>query len=566
MNILGVAFLADASACVLHDGKLVSAVSEERMNRVKLWYGVPHKAIEEALRLAGLGIEDIDLIATHGNAPTEPDPVPYDERAALIDRDAPSPEARTRQLDALRSRQQHEQRIFAERTPGYLEAVRSYGKPMFVTEHHTAHASSAHFGAGWGSGYVLTADGWGEDASATVWRSEDGAMRRIAYSNTFDSLGYFYGSITKALNFIPHRHEGKVLGLAAYCADPTSYPAVRSMIDYDSGQLRFLSRMERGVYVPRFENPTLKDLVSGYPREDVAAAAQRSLEEVVCALVGELEGDDIKVALAGGVFANVKLNQRIREMQNVSDVFVFPNMGDGGLSVGAAWLAHFEQTGRRPMPLSSMLVGGGPECVAIGEVLQQGGLRYTVENDIEGRIAELLADGQIVARCAGPMEFGPRALGNRSILYKATEPGVNQWLNERLGRSEFMPFAPMTLGEHADTYFNGLDGGRGPASFMTMTFDCTQRMCDEAPAAVHIDRTARPQIVTAEAYPQAHRILKEYHRRTGLSNIINTSFNMHEEPIVYSAEDAIRAFKASNLPYLALENFLVARDDELLAA
>jgi carbamoyltransferase len=178
-------------------------------------------------------------------------------------------------------------------------------------------------------------------------------------------------------------------------------------------------------------------------------------------------------------------------------------------------------------------------------------------NNIEASIASLLVQGKVIARFNGRMEYGPRALGNRSILYEAKEPEVNQWLNQRLGRTEFMPFAPATLFEHRHDCYQNIDGADHAAQFMTITFDCTDRMKRQSPAAVHVDGTARPQLVTRESNPSFYGVLTEYHKRTGIPTLINTSFNMHEEPIVCSPEDAIKAFLVGRLDYLAIGNFLV---------
>lgn len=564
MNILGVAFLSDASATVVSDGRLISAVSEERLNRIKLWHGIPRAAIKMTLDLAGLTLDDIDVIATHGAAPAEPDSKPFLEKEReILQADLP-PERRDAQLAGLRSRLEHERMVLGSRTPGALAEIRALGRPVRVVSHHEAHAASAYYGSSWDECLVLTADGWGEDGSSTLWRGTEGKLIPLSRSFTFDSLGYFYGSVTKALGFIPHRHEGKILGLAAYCEAPRSYQTVRSMIDYDPRLKRFIGRMERGIYLPRFENPYLKDFARQYPREDIAAAAQRSLEEVVCACVGDFDGSCSRVAVAGGLFANVKLNQRIRELPNVQEVFVFPNMGDGGLSIGAAWLVHVLETGCRPEPLRSLYLGPEASEAEIADTLAKSGLRYSYVPNIEERIAELLADGQVVARFQGRMEYGPRALGNRSVLCQATNAAINDWLNERMGRSEFMPFAPVTLEEHANSCYVGLGAGREAARYMAMTFSCTPRMRAEAPAAVHVDGTARPQIVSSDDYPEFHRIMSAYYRRTGKASIINTSFNMHEEPIVCTVHDALRAFFASRLPYLAVGNFIVGVEEDVL--
>ncbi len=223
MIILGVAYLSDASACVLKDGKLLSAISQERLNRVKLWHGVPHEAIQTALKLAGVTLDEVDVIATHGKVPAERDEAPFDRKREAIERQDLPKEIKAQQLDYLEQRRRHEARVIGERTPGFLAELDRYGKPVHVIEHHTAHAASAYYGSGWDRCYVVTADGWGEDASGTVWEAGGALGKRIGLTYTFDSLGYFYGSVTKALGFQPHRHEGKVLGLAAYCAAPKSY-------------------------------------------------------------------------------------------------------------------------------------------------------------------------------------------------------------------------------------------------------------------------------------------------------------------------------------------------------
>ncbi len=561
MKILGISFLADASACIIANGKLLCAVSEERLNRVKLWNGVPQASIRKVLEMAGLTLDQIDLVATHGAAPESPDPKPFQEAEEAILNSSLSPEKKQMQIGHLRSRLEHERMVLGTRTPKYLEEIRSLGRPVMVFGHHESHAASAYYGSGWAECMVLTADGWGEDGSSSLWECSRGKMNFINRSSTIDSLGYFYGSITKSLGFMPHRHEGKVLGLAAHVRNPKSYPNIRAMVDYDPQEKRFVSRMENGMYVPRFENPELKAFVREFSREDIASSAQKTLEEVVCALAADLGEFGGKLAVAGGIFANVKLNQRLCELPNVRELFVFPNMGDGGLAVGAAWLAHVEKTGTRPDPLTTLYLGPEETEAEISRLLARGGFRYKYMPDrIEQKIAQLLADGEIVARFDGKMEFGPRALGNRSILCQATEPGINDWLNKRLNRSEFMPFAPATLAEHAEERYIGYSKARLPAHHMTTTFACTLLMMQEAPAAIHIDGTARPQVVSREDNPEFHRILTEYRELTGRASVINTSYNMHEEPIVCTAEDALRAFEASQLPYLAVGDFLVQYD------
>ncbi len=558
MIILGINWLSDASATVVRDGKIVAAISEERINRQKLWYGFPEKSIREVLALACIGIEDIDCISTYGLCPDEPDRKIYQDKENAIRAADITSTIKEHQLNALAVRREHEKSVFLNRPSKYHKKIKKFNRPLRIYAHHHAHAASAYYGSGWEECAVVSADGWGDAASGSVFLADrKQGLVPHSYSHTFDSLGYFYGSFTKSLGFIPHRHEGKVLGLAAYCQNPGSYKEIAPLIDVDLDELRFIGRMENGVYLPNFNNPAVDEIVSRYPREDIAAAVQTRLEEVVTALVTKLGERARNLALAGGIFANVKLNQRLGDLPNVDQVYVFPNMGDGGLGAGAACLAYHELTGDRPQPLSTMYLGPAPEVGEMEAALSKSGLSYTRKDNIQAAVANLLAKGEVVARCTGRMEFGPRALGHRSIFYQASDHSVNDWLNGRLGRSEFMPFAPATLAEAADEMYIGLSGCAGPAKFMAMTFDCTERMKKEAPAAVHVDGTARPQIVTAKDHPDTHEILVEYKALTGLSSIVNTSFNMHEEPIVMTAGDAVRAFVSSGLPYLALGDFLV---------
>jgi carbamoyltransferase len=237
-------------------------------------------------------------------------------------------------------------------------------------------------------------------------------------------------------------------------------------------------------------------------------------------------------------------------------------MGDEGLAVGAALLKSFDlckQDGSVFETDQIENVYWGPEYAehAIEQAVSAQGYAAQRHENIEEQIARLLATGKIVARFNGRMEYGPRALGNRSILYQTTDQTVNDWLNKRLKRTEFMPFAPVTLSEYAGQCYKNTTGAESPAEFMTVTFDCTEWMKKHCPAVVHIDGTARPQIIKKRTNPSYYKILDEYRKITGLSSIINTSFNMHEEPIVCSPQDAVRAFKESNLDYLAIGNYLV---------
>jgi carbamoyltransferase len=263
------------------------------------------------------------------------------------------------------------------------------------------------------------------------------------------------------------------------------------------------------------------------------------------------------VVLAGGVFGNVKLTQRILEMPSVGKVFVHPAMNDHGIAVGAGLEYLARRRGARPTRLPHVFLGpdhSDEECI---RALDEAGLRYREERDIESCVAALLAAGKVVARFAGRMEYGPRALGNRSILYRSDDSSVNDWLNRMLRRREYMPFAPATLSEAAAECYGDLTRATECVRFMTVAVPCSEYMRRTSPGAVHIDGTARPQVVWEEDNPSYYRILRLYAERSGIPSVINTSFNMHEEPIVCTPGDACRAFVAAGLPYLAMNRFLV---------
>jgi carbamoyltransferase len=230
-------------------------------------------------------------------------------------------------------------------------------------------------------------------------------------------------------------------------------------------------------------------------------------------------------------------------------------MDDGGLAVGAALAICHDPVNKSC--IENVYYGHEYTSKEIEHALNKETLGYTYESDIEPKIASLLSRGYVVARFNGRMEYGPRALGNRSILYQPTDHSVNDWLNKNLRRTEFMPFAPSTLYEYATKCYKNVSGAYDSARFMTITFQCTEWMKEHCSGVVHIDGTARPQLVKKEQNKSYYKIIDEFRKITGLPAIINTSFNVHEEPIVCSPEDAIRAFMDSNLDYLAIGNILV---------
>jgi carbamoyltransferase len=306
-------------------------------------------------------------------------------------------------------------------------------------DHHLAHSAAAYFASGLERALIVTLDGYGSGLAGSVCVGEGARIHRIHKLEYSHSLGTFYESVTSSLGFKPSRHEGKIVGLAAYGDPEILLDTVLSRFDQEPGNFRI--RESNNIFFSRY-------LATLFPKIDVAAAYQRALEVVATNYVRhyvQQTGIDA-VVFAGGGAANVKLNQRIFEIPEVNHIFIYPNMGDGGCGTGAAFLANRENIQNREA-YQNVYFGPAYNDEAIVQELQTAGLAFKQITPIEPMIAQLIHDGKVVARFNGRMEYGPRALGNRSILYRSTEPEVNQWLNQRLGRTEFMPFAPATLFE-----------------------------------------------------------------------------------------------------------------------
>jgi len=562
MISLGISQDRHHAGVALSDGeRVLYAAGEERFTRRKNQGGFPSLALDAAFHGTGVGPADVERICLAG-VMTPPlvgrafpglqrwlldDPLPSRPTATnrLVDFLAfHTPLAHTSPHSSLRRMTRALLPAAARRTlHGSLRTT-----PLAFVEHHHAHAAAACFLSGFGDALCLTADGMGDGLSATVGRWAAGSIERLWSADSRDSLGLFYDAITEALGFVPNRHEGKVTGLAAH-GDATRvdvqspFSVVGRRLVYDGPHGRRCVAWARDTLARR------------HRREDVASWAQRVVESNLAAIATEwLHRTGLRrLVLAGGVFGNVKLNQRLHELDAVDEIFVCPNMGDGGLSLGAICA----EGGLAPQRLGDVFWGDEFGDASLLAALRERGLDYETCDDIEERVAALVASGSIVARFRGRMEWGPRALGNRSVLAPADDPSVVALLNARLRRSEFMPFAPAVLEDDADGCFQELRGARHAAEFMTLCFRATPRMRCEHPATVHVDGTARPQIVRREANPSLHRLLVAYRRRTGRGLILNTSFNIHDEPIVRTPAEALGAFLSARLDYLALGPYLV---------
>jgi carbamoyltransferase len=550
--------LHESAVGIVIDGKMVAAAAEERFSRIKNDGGFPHQALEFVMRQAGVSAADVDHVAyaalpffkerlrdvvgygqnlayeavSHGDLVNKLGHAFNYTRGLLIHKDWPTLGGTQRRI-----RQELARHDLAHK--------------MVFVDHHRAHVASAYYTSGFERCLAVSLDGYGSGQAGSFYLAEKGRLRPLAVIPYPHSLGTFYRRVTQALGFKPNRHEGKIVGLAAFGDPGKLYDQIRARFDLEHPDYyRFKSAQD-----PFYE----KKLVDKYQPADIAAAYQRVLEDVATHYIARwVKRTGVNaVACAGGVFANVKMNQRVMEIPEVEHLFVFPAMGDGGVGAGAALALQADLCGLAPSTLEHVYLGPEYSDKQMEEALTRSGLPFRRSPQPEKEVAAYLADNKVVARFNGAMEFGPRALGNRSILYPAVDPLVNKWLNARLARTEFMPFAPITLEASAEELYDSIERVRHTAEFMTVTVNCSERMRKESPAAVHVDGTARPQLVREKTNPSLHGILTEYHLRTGIPTLINTSYNMHEEPIVCSPEDAIRAFNDSKLEVLSMGSFLV---------
>src|SRR3989338_1277548 len=558
------------------DGNVLFAVNEERLSHKKLDGDFPVLSIKSLFEYAGVEPEEIKYVAVPTlnlwqKALRFAEFMWRERRARIFSLSTYRTICRT--LFGGKKPKDYKLNVDQEQeTFTLIYFWRDFLKDNFpqaktvLVDHHLSHAAGAYFTSPWPDALVITADGAGNLLSSIVATGSNGKIKILDKTFLPHSPGSFWGSITKACGFLSGtRHGGKVTGLAA-AGDPAKLiDKMREAIWV--GDLRFKVRedlfFDSRKLVPSwgsYEPARMKAHLGEASREDIAAAAQQRLDEVITEVVRnarkQVKFD--KVVLAGGVFANVLTNQKVLELPGVSDVYVFPAMSDGGLALGAALYALSRQKQLLPKPLKTAYLGPDYSGVQIENYLTKIGAHYTKMTEAAKQVASLINDNKVVALYQGRMEYGPRALGNRSILYAPKDPAVNDWLNKRLRRSEFMPFAPVTLLEKIQECYVGITSDPVAAKYMTITYQCTPSMKQSAPACVHLDGKARPQTIKREDNPCYYDILAEYHKLSGIPTIINTSYNMHEEPIVCTPEDAVRAFADSGIDYLVMENYLLA--------
>lgn len=546
----------NSAAAILIDGRLVASVEEERISRIKCDNAYPERAIAEVMAIAGVSERDIDVVAQANLSRWEQRP--YLNKLLSRVGELGREDAELRKFYWKHQWDRYMRVLRRRRKPGGLLA----DKPFYGIEHHQAHAATAYYGSPFGDERVgvITLDGAGDFSWGSVWVGAEGKLQEVLHLPFCNSIGLVYSAVTYHLGFTPGRHEGKVLGLAAFGNPEPFMSRLLAHTNTADWNTLFDARLVRVALRPAapLGHDVIADLCGDLSREDIAAGLQAYTEKMICGWVRQhvenLRVD--KLVLAGGVFSNVKLNQRILELPGVDNIYVHPNMGDGGLASGAAYEVYSRLHGGLRPELAAVYLGTEINRENALQALQQSGIRYEEPENLAQEVGRLLADGKVVARADGKMEYGPRALGNRTVMAPCHDPSINQWLNKKFARTEFMPFAPVILQERAGEYFPDWNEDQIAARFMTITYDASETAKQHIPAAVHVDGTARPQVIRREDNPGYYDIIKAYEAIIGVPSVINTSFNMHEEPIVRTAAEAIRAYQAAQLDALVLGPFL----------
>jgi len=574
MNILGVTgpALHDNSAALFVDGKLVAAAEEERFIRIKhAKRRHPVNAIKFCLAQAGIGPREVDAVA-----------YPYVQVGLA------SPArwhyARRHWYEPARALRAifDGNRKWRRKRGSVLQLLDELGigsqRVRFVpVEHHLAHASSAYHLSGFKEKTAIVSfDGKGEYATTFFGYGENGKIHKIKEFYDPDSLGWFYGALTEYLGFEFQDGEYKVMGMAPY-GDPHRYDLSR-LIHHSGASFRVNTRLVNVIGHRRHRangkeysvSPAFVDWLGPVRNGDdidepyihYAAATQRLLEDAALALIDHYVGDIIretgKLCFAGGVALNVKLNQRLLAWPHLQELFVQPAAGDAGTSVGAASYVA-TSLGEPVQKLEHVYLGPSfstDECI---HACRQHPQRpsWARLDDAPARAAQILAGGQPLAWFQGRMEFGPRALGNRSILGDPSRPGMAERINGQIKyRERWRPFCPSVL----DTVARDLVQSDHPAPYMTIAFDVAERWKARIPEVVHKDGSARVQVVSEASNPRFYRLIGELERHTGNAVVLNTSMNRRGEPIVCTPADALDMFYGSDLQCLIMEDILITKD------
>ncbi len=590
MLILGINSSHNATACLLKDGKVVYCVSEERFTRVKNQSGLPINSIKQIFKdlkirpdeidQVGFSFEDMainrgySVLSGFTKSGSEPEKEAITSFIWKFKEWVLASIPQTRYLYPVVQSFIYKTFVFPRFKEEVLDLFEKEikidrNKVRFI-DHHTTHAYSAYFGSPkyWEKKrLILTLDAMGDGACATVNVGQNGKIKRISTTPFGNSIGDLYAYVTRYLGMKMGEHEYKVMGLAPYANTKhvdKVYQKIRDWVSVDRITLEFKTKIFSHVFYRLLEKPFRNERF-----DNISGAVQKLTEEVVVKWAEySIRKTGVKdIVCGGGVFMNVKANQKIAELPDVKSLFIFPSCGDESTSIGAAYYLYEMERAKRPTlprssPIEDLYLGTKFSSIEVEKELKKARYgKYQIRKlkNINKEVARLISERKIVARCSGRMEWGARALGNRSIIsHPENLEGVRE-INEQIKSRDFwMPFAPSILSERMNKYLINPKNIKAP--YMILAYETTAEGRKRLRAAIHqYDFSARPQEVIKEHNFEYHNLISEFEKISGIGAVLNTSFNLHGYPIVCSPEDALYVFENSGLEYLAVEDFLVSK-------
>ena len=558
---------SDSSACIIKDGVVLAAIDEERIRRRKHCGGFPELAIKEVIRIAKINPSDIERVAIGYKEILLP---LYIKQTTLNQRNItvnPIKSWKDRQGIGLFEKYyaySHKSKFLKwinySTTQSMIRSALSklnINAPITRYDHHTCHAATAALTSGWNKCLVITADGRGDGITSTVSIFENNELKQLSHSTVESSLGNFFGAVTEAIGFKYGDGEGKTEALSAFGKETKAYNILKRYFHVEELEIK-------GKLYPYYRNISLKflDLLKDFKKEDIAYAAQRVLNETVTELVKNairITGIN-KVVFAGGIFYNVKTNQQIYHISELADMYVYPGSGDSGVSIGAGLLdSHFHE-GVKNKRTEDVYYGSSYSNDYIKSVLDKTDLDYEYIEDIGSYVgSEIIPKNSMVGWFRGRMEFGPRALGARSVLIspKVLE-NKKKILSTIKKRPEFQPFCPSITHESMKNYV--INNKNVEVPFMILALTGTEKMVNESPATTFIDKSIRVQDVKKEINSEFHSVISNFGDVSGTPVLLNTSFNRSGQAIVHTPEQALYDLKFSGLDFLVLENYLVKKN------
>lgn len=559
MIILSITNHSESSASIYSTkSKLLLAASEERFTRIKNSSGIPYKTINFLLAEFNISLSKVDKII-------------YCSHESIY----PSKKLQKQIDDESKSLNNYDKKVFWHRYNTEVKfnkkSINKFKKwcnkkkikknKIFYLDHHEAHARSAIITQKKKKGFILTCDGKGGFTSSSIWYFNEKKLKCLNRNTSFNSLGYLYGNVTIGLGYKAERHEGKLTGLSAH-GRPLDKIGFTKVFKVQGDKI--IARNIKNNFIPFFLKGRntwdmgnfFKDMKK-YSKENISSTVQNVLEKIITKYIKKNIPKKSNLLLSGGIFANVKLNQKLKEINTNRYLFVTPPMSDFGLCLGG--LHKYSDT--KKIRIKNMYLGPEFSDDFIKNLIQKNKkLSHFLIND-DRKLTKFIIDKfnkkKIIAIFNGKMEFGPRSLCNRSIIFPATKKSINKIVNKRLNRSDFMPFAPVLIDRFARGNFKKYKKHDDLAKFMTVTYVCKNKFVKRYPAAVHIDNTARPQILHKSENIWFYNILENYKKITNEECLMNTSFNSHEEPIICNPQDAINSLLKKNVDYVIFNKSII---------